>query len=449
MVKIEFPKEFLWGTATASYQIEGSPLANGAGPSIWHRFSHTPGNIANGDTGDVACDHYNRYKEDVEIMKRLGLKAYRLSIAWPRIFPEGKGRVNVKGLDFYKKLIDEILNADIIPFVTLYHWDLPAALQDIGGWANPDIAYWFADYADYLFQELGDKVKHWITLNEPWVTAVIGHVLGVHAPGMRDLYAGFRVVHNQLRAHSEAVRAFRAEGKEGKIGITLSNRSQEPASDNPEDIEAANIAHEYVNYPLFLNPIYKGIYPSHLLKVAEEFFPEGYEKDLSNIKEPIDFVGINYYSGNPVKYDPASPFGVKTEKFGLPVTEMGWEIYPKGLYIILKGVQDIYNPDEVFITENGAAFDDIVEDGRVHDKNRIDYLREHFKMAYKAMKEGVRLKGYFVWSLLDNFEWEYGYSKRFGIVYVDYNTQKRIVKDSAYWYKDVISCSCMEEINED
>ncbi len=445
MIKIKFPKDFLWGTATASYQIEGSPLGDGGAPSIWHRFSHTPGNVTNGDTGDVACDHYHRYKEDIKIMKELGLKAYRFSVAWPRVFPDGKGRINTRGLDFYKKIVDELLANDIVPFITLYHWDLPASLQDVGGWTNPDIARWFSDYADYLFQELEDRVKHWITLNEPWVTATIGHVWGTHAPGMRDMYAGMRVVHNQLRAHSEAVRAFREENISGKIGITLSNHSQEPASDTPEDVEAAKIAHEYVNYPLFLNPIYKGTYPEHFFKVAKEFFPKGFEKDLSDIKEPIDFVGINYYSGGLVKADPASPFGIKTEKMGLPVTDMGWEIYPRGLYIILKGLQETYDPIEVYITENGAAFKDKVENGRIHDKNRIDYLREHFKMAHKAMENGVKLKGYFVWSLLDNFEWAHGYSKRFGIVYVDYSTQKRILKDSAYWYKDVISSSSLED----
>lgn len=444
MAKFQFPEDFLWGTATASYQIEGSPLADGTGPSIWHRFSHTPGNVANGDTGDIACDHYNRYREDVKIMKKLNIKAYRFSVAWARIFPEGKGKINIRGLDFYKRLVDELLEAGIVPFVTLYHWDLPGALQDLGGWANSDIAYWFSDYADYLFQELGDVVKYWITLNEPWVMGVMGYVWGVHAPGMKDIYTGFRVIHNELRAHSEAVRAFRAEGIDGKIGITLSNHSQEPVSDREEDIKAAKIAHEYVNYPLFLDPIYNGTYPEHLLMVGEEFFPQGYERDLLHIKEPIDFVGINYYSGSLVKYDPDSLFGIKQVDFGLPKTEMGWEIYPKGLYIILKGVQDTYNPKEIFITENGAAFNDIVENGMVHDENRIDYLREHFKMAYKAMSDGVRLKGYFVWSLLDNFEWAYGYSKRFGIVYVDYNTQKRIIKDSGHWYKNVILNSYVE-----
>ena len=444
MAKFQFPEDFLWGTATASYQIEGSPLADGTGPSIWHRFSHTPGTVANGDTGDIACDHYNRYREDVKIMKKLNIKAYRFSVAWARIFPEGKGKINTRGLDFYKRLVDELLEAGIVPFVTLYHWDLPGALQDLGGWANSDIAYWFSDYADYLFQELGDVVKYWITLNEPWVMGVMGYVWGVHAPGMKDIYTGFRVIHNELRAHSEAVRAFRAEGIDGKIGITLSNHSQEPVSDREEDIKAAKIAHEYVNYPLFLDPIYNGTYPEHLLMVGEEFFPKGYERDLLHIKEPIDFVGINYYSGSLVKYDPDSLFGIKQVDFGLPKTEMGWEIYPKGLYIILKGVQDTYNPKEIFITENGAAFNDIVENGMVHDENRIDYLREHFKMAHKAMSDGVRLKGYFVWSLLDNFEWAYGYSKRFGIVYVDYNTQKRIIKDSGHWYKNVILNSYVE-----
>lgn len=444
MDKIEFPKDFLWGTATASYQIEGSPLADGAGPSIWHRFSHTPGTTHEGDTGDVACDHYHRYKEDVAMMKEIGIKAYRFSIAWPRIFPKGKGRLNVKGMDFYDRLVDRLLDANITPFITLYHWDLPAALQDEGGWMNRDIADWFADYADYVFQKLGDRVKHWITLNEPWVTAFVGHLFGTHAPGMKDVYAAFEVVHNQLRAHSKAVDAFRDESLEGKIGITLSNHSQSPVSRNEADVMAAQIAHELMNYPLFLNPIFKGEYPQHLITVSKNYLPVGYKRDMDEIKKPIDFVGINYYSGGLVKSDSKAPFGIKMLERGLEKTDMGWEIYPQGLYEILTGVQNTYNPKEVFITENGAAFKDSVVVGEVHDQKRIEYLKAHFKQAHRALTDGVKLKGYFVWSLMDNYEWAEGYSKRFGIVYIDYKTQKRIVKDSAKWYSNVILKNAME-----
>ena len=444
MAEKTFPKDFIWGSATASYQVEGSPLADGAGPSIWHRFSHTPGTTHDGETGDIACDHYNRYKEDIKLMKSLGLKAYRFSISWSRIFPNGKGKINEKGVDFYNRVIDELLKADIIPFVTIYHWDLPAALQDIGGWTNRDIAGWFGDYADYLFQRFGDRVNHWITLNEPWVMAFVGHMYGTHAPGMRDIYAAFTVAHNELRAHSKAVDAFRSEGIKGKIGITLSNGSHDPASDSLEDTMAAEMTHEFSNYPLFLNPIFRGKYPEHIESFAKEFLPKEYEKDMEEIKRPIDFVGINYYSGDLVKADPNAPMGVKITERGLPKTEMGWEIYPEGFYKILKGAQDTYNPKEIYVTENGAAFDDKVEGDSVHDEKRIEYLKAHISQAHKAIEDGVKLKGYFVWSLMDNFEWAEGYSKRFGICYVDYKTQKRIIKDSAKWYSNVISKNAIE-----
>ncbi len=439
MEKMAFPQGFKWGVATAAYQVEGFPLSDGAGPSIWHRFSHTFGTTRNGDTGDVACDHYHKYKEDVSIMRKLGIKAYRFSIAWPRIFPNGKGKLNLKGMDFYDRLVDELMTSNIEPFVTLYHWDLPAHLQDEGGWTNEDVANWFADYADFVFQKLGDRVKHWITLNEPWVTAFIGHMFGIHAPGMKDTYAALKVVHNQLRAHSKAVKAFRDENLSGKIGITLSNHSQTPASQNENDVMAAEVAHEWTNYPLFLNPIFKGEYPEHFYNAAREYFPRGYEKDMDDINVPIDFVGINYYSGNLVKADERAVFGVKNVERGVEKTDMGWEIYPQGLYEILTGVQNTYHPNEIFITENGAAFKDKLEDGKVHDEKRINYLKSHFEQAHRALENGVNLKGYFVWSLMDNFEWAEGYSKRFGIVYVDYKTQKRVIKDSGYWYSEVIS----------
>lgn len=439
MSELKFPEGFLWGTATASYQIEGSPLADGAGPSIWHTFSHTPNTVKNGDTGDIACDHYNRYKDDVALMKNLGMKGYRFSIAWPRIFPEGKGRINEKGLDFYDRLVDEILEAGITPFATVYHWDLPSALQNLGGWANRDMADWFADYSDYLFQRLGDRVKNWITLNEPWVFAFVANLFGEHAPGMKDIYTSFAMVHNSLRAHSKAVDAFRARNTGGKIGITFSNGSHTPASDSEEDVLAAKVANEFTNYPLYLNPICFGKYPEHLLPHIEEYLPEGYGKDMADIQRPIDFVGINYYTGDLVKADEKEPFGIKSFGRGLPVTEMDWEIHPEGLHDVLTGLHNMYHPKEVYITENGAAFDDVVENGEVHDSGRLEYLKAHFASAHRAISDGVNLKGYFVWSLMDNFEWAQGYTKRFGIVHVDYETQKRTPKDSAKWFSKVIA----------
>ncbi|ABQ46970.1 beta-galactosidase [Thermotoga petrophila RKU-10] len=442
----KFPEGFLWGVATASYQIEGSPLADGAGMSIWHTFSHTPGNVKNGDTGDVACDHYNRWKEDIEIIEKLGVKAYRFSISWPRILPEGTGRVNQKGLDFYNRIIDTLLEKGITPFVTIYHWDLPFALQLKGGWANREIADWFAEYSRVLFENFGDRVKNWITLNEPWVVAIVGHLYGVHAPGMRDIYVAFRAVHNLLRAHAKAVKVFRETVKDGKIGIVFNNGYFEPASEKEEDIRAARFMHQFNNYPLFLNPIYRGDYPELVLEFAREYLPENYKDDMSEIQEKIDFVGLNYYSGHLVKFDPDAPAKVSFVERDLPKTAMGWEIVPEGIYWILKKVKEEYNPPEVYITENGAAFDDVVsEDGRVHDQNRIDYLKAHIGQAWKAIQEGVPLKGYFVWSLLDNFEWAEGYSKRFGIVYVDYSTQKRIIKDSGYWYSNVVKSNSLED----
>ena len=440
----KFPHDFLWGVATASYQIEGSPLSDDAGMSIWHTFSHTPGNIKNGDTGDIACDHYNRYEEDVKLMKDLGVKAYRFSISWPRILPNGFGKINQKGLDFYNKLIDKLLDEGIVPFITMYHWDLPFELQLKGGWANREIVDWFAEYSEILFKNFGDRVKHWITLNEPWVVAFVGHLFGIHAPGIKDIYITFHVVHNLLRAHAKAVKIFRDFVSDGKIGITLNNTAVTPATNDEKDKFVAETMHQINNYPLFLNPIFKGNYPEKVLELALQFLPKGFEKDLSEIQSPIDFVGINYYSGSAVKYDPGSFMGIKIVQRNLPKTEMGWEIEPEGFYRILKGVQDEYNPKEIYVTENGAAFKDTVEDGEIHDNDRIDYLAKHFEQALKAISDGVNLRGYFVWSLMDNFEWAEGYSKRFGIIYVDYSTQKRIMKDSAKWYKKVIQNNGLE-----
>lgn len=438
-MSLKFPSNFLWGAATASYQIEGYSLTDGGGVSIWHTFSHTPGNIINGDTGDIACDHYHKFSEDINLMKFLGLKAYRFSIAWPRIFPYGTGKVNMKGIDFYDKLVDELLSANIIPFVTLYHWDLPQSLQDRGGWANKEIVNWYADYADFIFQKLGDRVEYWITLNEPWVSSFFGNLYGTDAPGMRNIYTAFTTFHNQLRAHSKVVEIFRQEKMKGKIGVSLSNNFYIAVTSDEKDKIATQHMHEFTNYPLFLDPIFFGRYPKGLQSIIDKYLPHYYEKDLDEIRSDIDFVGINYYRGHSVKYNKDKFLNAELIKIGLKETGMGWEIYPKGLYEILKGIQKNYNPKEFYVTENGAAFDDNLINNSVHDQERIEYIREHLVQVNNAIMNGINVNGYFVWSLMDNFEWAYGYSKRFGIVYVDYKTQNRIVKDSGIYYSNIIN----------
>lgn len=448
-----FPDGFLWGAATASYQIEGSPLADGAGPSIWHRFAHTPGTIRAGETGDVACDHYRRWREDVGLMRELGLKAYRFSMAWPRVLPDGRGKVNEPGLSFYDRLVDALLDAGIVPFVTLYHWDLPGALQDEGGWANRDVVGWFADYADLVFGRLGDRVRHFITLNEPLVVADAGHIAGVHAPGMRDLCAGMRAVHHLLLAHARAVQAFRASrAGDGEIGITLNLWPSHPASASPEDGAAAERSSAY-NNRLFLDPIFRGCYPEvivpRLLEAlgSAEAWPGMQPGDLRQIQKPVDFLGINYYSRSVVQAAPGEGLlDSRPVRQAAPHTEMDWEVYPEGLYEILAWIRRTYGDTPVYVTESGAAYPDVVEpgSGMVNDDDRLAYLRDHFIQAHRAIQDGVDLRGYFVWSLLDNFEWAHGYSKRFGIVHVDFGTQRRTIKKSGRWYREVIERNGLE-----
>lgn len=446
MALVEFPEDFLWGAATAAYQIEGAAGEDGKGESIWDRFSHTPGKIANGDTGDIACDHYHRYKQDVKAMAELGLRTYRFSIAWTRIFPRGSGQVNQAGVDFYKRLIDALLEADIQPAVTLYHWDLPQALQDKGGWAKRDIANYFQDYAGFLFETFGDVVCLWITLNEPWVVAFLGHAMGEHAPGLKDYPTAIRVSHNLLRAHGKAVEAYRqVRGKRGNIGITLNLTVVHPATDSDSDQRAACRFDGFMNR-WFLDPVFKGEYPADMLELYGKMSPTIEAGDLDEIAQPVDFLGINYYTRQVVRHsDENPPLAVEPVEPKSRITEMGWEIYPEGLYELLTRLRNDYGDLTMYITENGAAFADKVKEGRVEDKQRIDYLRRHFLQAYRAIEEGVRLKGYYVWSLMDNFEWAYGYSKRFGLLYVDYETQERIWKDSAYWYQKVIAANGVEE----
>ncbi len=445
MSVLRFPEGFLWGAATASYQIEGSPLADGAGASIWHRFSHTPGTTHNGDTGDVACDHYRRWREDVSLMRELGLKSYRFSISWGRVLPEGKGAINPAGLDFYERLVDALLEANIQPMVTLYHWDLPGALQDLGGWANREIVNWFGDYAQVVASRLGDRVRLWATLNEPWVFTFIGYVFGQHAPGMKDLWAGLRAMHHCLLAHGEAVARLRTVlPSEAQVGIVLNLAPQHPASSSDEDKAAAERVHA-VNNAMFLEPVVKGRYPELAQRLLAFAWPPVHSGDMERIAQPIDFVGVNYYSRGLIKHADGGYLQAQSVgNEGAQYTEMGWEVYPEGLYETLRWVHSEAPRVSLYVTENGAAFRDEVQDGRVHDAERLEYLRRHFAQAHRALGEGVPLKGYYVWSLMDNFEWAYGYSKRFGIVYVDYQSQERIWKDSARWYQQVIAQNGVE-----
>lgn len=435
-----FPDGFLWGAATSAYQVEGSPLADGAGPSIWQRFTHSPGLVQDGDTGDVACDHYRLYKEDVALMRELGLNAYRFSISWSRVLPEGKGRVNPGGLDFYRRLVDALLENGIRPLITLYHWDLPAALDDRGGWLNPDIPNWFAEYARILFGALDDRVEMWATLNEPWVVTDGGYLHGALAPGHRNTFEAPIASHHLLLAHAAAVEAYRAEGKH-RIGLVVNLEPKYPASDRPEDLAATARGDAYMNRQ-YLDPVFLGSYPEEMREIFGEAWPVFPVEDFERIRQPIDFLGINYYTRSVTKDDPkALPVRAGREiQRSHAYTETSWEVFPQGLTDTLLWVKERYGGLPLYITENGAAFyDPPVALADPHpDPFRVDYLREHLKAAHRAMEQGVDLRGYFAWSLLDNFEWSLGYSKRFGIVHVDFATQKRTLKASARFYSEVI-----------
>lgn len=441
MRKLTFPEGFIWGTATAAYQIEGAYNEDDKGESIWDRFSHIRGNILNGHNGDIACDHYHKYEGDIKLLKELGIKNYRLSIAWTRIFPDGKGEPNPKGIEFYKKLINFLIQNDIKPAVTIYHWDLPQKLQDIGGWANPEVVDCFEKYSRFLFSELGDLVDVWITHNEPWVAAFVGNAYGGHAPGLKDFKTALLVAHNLMLSHGRAVKAYREMGLKGKIGITLNLSDAHAATEKGEDILAANINNGYCNR-WFLDPVLKGKYPEDMMELFRKanLMQEFPMEDLKIINEPIDFLGINYYSGNVVKYDEKEfPFPLSKVETKYDKTDFGWDITPEGLYETLIGLHKDYNGVHIVITENGAAFQDMINrEGKVEDDHRLDFLYKHLEAAHRAIENGVNLDGYFVWSFMDNFEWSAGYTKRFGIVYVDYDTQRRVVKKSGKWYSDVI-----------
>ncbi|MGH7563254.1 MAG: GH1 family beta-glucosidase [Gemmatimonadota bacterium] len=437
---IRFPEGFLWGAATSAYQIEGSPLADGSGPSIWHRFSHTPGLVANGDTGDVACDHYRRWRDDVALMRELGLNAYRFSIAWGRILPEGTGRVNSAGVDFYSRLVDALLEAGIRPSATLYHWDLPAALDDRGGWLNRDIAGWFAEYAAAVFRALDDRVELWATLNEPWVVVDGGYLHGKLAPGHHSLFEAPRAAHHLLLAHGAAVEAYRAEGRH-QIGIVVNLEPKHAASDDEGDRAARDRADAYMNH-WYLDPVLLGRYPDAMPELFGPGWPDFPADDLQRIKQPLDFVGVNYYTRSivcdaPVALPPQAGRVIVPDRTH---TMTGWEMYPEGLTETLVAVRDRYGDIPLYVTENGAAFYDppVLDGDRLSDPLRVAYLRDHLLAARRAIEAGVDLRGYFAWSLLDNFEWAHGFSMRFGLVHVDYGTQKRTPKESARFYSEVI-----------
>jgi beta-glucosidase len=438
---IEFPERFLWGAATSAYQVEGSSLADGAGPSIWQRFCHTPNLVVDGDNGDVACDHYRRYLDDVKLMRDLGLSAYRFSISWSRILPSGRGPVNLRGLDFYERLVDALLENGIEPMATLFHWDLPAALDDRGGWLNPDIAQWFADYAAVLFTKLDDRIKLWATLNEPWVVTDGGYLHGLLAPGHRNRFEAPIATHHLLRAHGAAVAAYRAHGRHD-IGIVVNIEPKYAASADPADRAATERADAYMNRQC-LDAVLLGRYPDAVGEIFGEAWHAWPPEDLKSISQPIDFVGINYYTRSVTRFDaskwPVHAVAVRQKQ--ATYTETGWEVFPQGLVDTLLTVKERYGNPRVYVTENGAAFFDppVATNGQVADPLRVDYLRQHVGAVHEALAAGVNVQGYFAWSLLDNFEWSLGFSKRFGIVHVNFANQQRTQKDSARYYAKIIA----------
>jgi beta-glucosidase len=433
-----FPDGFAWGAATAAYQVEGAPREDGKGESIWDRYSHTPGAIEDGSTGDIACDHYHRWQEDLDLMASLNLNAYRFSIAWSRVLPEGHGAINQAGLDFYERLVEGLLARGITPYVTLYHWDLPQALQDAGGWENRDTAYWFGDFAEACAQRLADRVGHWITLNEPQVVVYGGYVNGDKAPGKRDRSLIVPVAHHLLLAHGIAVQVLRVETVPGtQIGLTVNQSYLEPATDREDDAAATRLL-DGKWHRWFLDPIFNGTYPedaAEALGMPESLVRMG---ELETINNPIDFVGVNYYTRNRVRAGSGGPTDPQVVPPSGRLTTMGNESFPQGLANVLRRLHEDYQPLRIYITENGAAYPDTVDErGAVQDAERLLYLREHLLAARGAIAEGVPLEGYFAWSLMDNFEWSRGYTQRFGVVYTDYPTQRRIIKASGTWLAQV------------
>jgi beta-glucosidase len=432
--------DFRWGAATAAYQIEGAVAEDGRSPSIWDTFCRIPGAIDNGDTGDIACDHYHRWPEDIGLMRRLGLDSYRFSIAWPRVLPDGTGRVNAPGIDFYDRLVDNLLDAGVTPFPTLYHWDLPQVLQDRGGWPARATAYAFAEFASVVGERLGDRVTDWFTINEPLCSAWIGHLEGTMAPGIKDLSLAIPASHHLLLGHGLATAALRAAAPGPvRIGAVLNLSPCDPASDTDADVAAAVRADGHTNR-WWLDPLYGRGYPADMIEVYG-IEPPVRDGDLETIAAPMDHFGLNYYFRQVVTDDPTGdrPFVRMVSVPDWTLTAMGWEVYADGLEQLLVRLSDEYGVRRIYVTENGSAWPDEIEpDGNVEDKDRIAYLEQHLEACLRAVRHGAPVAGYFAWSLIDNFEWAYGYAKRFGLVHVDYETQRRTIKASGYRYADII-----------
>jgi beta-glucosidase len=432
----QFPKNFVWGAATSSYQIEGSTQIDGRGQSIWDKFAATPGKTHNGENGDPGCDHYNRWESDLDLMKDMGLEAYRFSVAWPRVIPNGRGQVNEKGMAFYERLVDGLLERGITPWLTMYHWDLPQALEDKGGWPNRDTVHAFEEYAQVLSHRLGDRVKHWITHNEPWCTAVLGYGLGIFAPGLKDKKLELQTAHHLLLSHGLSVPIIRENSKDAQVGLAPNLWPIMAASDSSEDELAALRMDGFANR-WYLDPIYGRGYPQDMLEVYAQVLPKILDGDLEKIAVPTDFLGVNYYIRHVVKHS-SNETGLEMVQTNLERTDMGWEIYPDGLRELMVRLKNDYPVKSLIITESGACFDDTLVEGEINDEGRRKYLERHLESAHAAVQEGAPLDGYFAWSLLDNYEWAEGYARRFGLVHVDFETQERTLKKSGLYYRNFL-----------
>ena len=430
--------EFLWGVATSSYQIEGAANEDGRGQSIWDTFCKVPGKVANFDNGDIACDHYHRFKEDLDLMKWMGVKAYRFSVAWPRVIPDGVGKINEMGLDFYDRLIDSLLEREIAPWLTMYHWDLPEALQLRGGWNNREILEWFGAYAEVLTSRFGDRVKNWMTLNEPLCSAWLGHLYGDMAPGIKDLQTALNVSHNLLMSHGLACQVIRSNVSEANVGIVINVTPAVPATDSQEDSNAAQLADGFDNR-WFLDPVFGRTYPADVID-ALGASPEIHSGDMKLIAQDLDFLGVNFYFRQTVAADQNSKsLPIRSvNRENVKRTAMNWEVHPQAFEEILLRISKEYSPKAIYITENGSAWNDEVINDEIFDDERIDYLARHLDAMKSARSQGAPILGYFAWSFLDNFEWAYGYEKRFGLIYVDYKTQKRTPKKSAFYYRQLL-----------
>lgn len=430
----QFPADFIWGVATSSFQIEGAAKKDGKGPSIWDTFCETPGNITDGTNGLIACEHYDRYQQDIDLIASLGVNAYRFSISWPRVQPLGSGAFNEAGLAFYERLVDGLLAKGITPFVTLNHWDIPQALQDLGGWENRDTVHRFVDYALAIFARLGNKVGAYTTHNEPWVIAILGNESGIFAPGIKSRATAMQVSHHLLLSHGMALQALRDKGCTKPLGIVLNLSPTVPATDSAQDLAKVRLEDGRL-LRWYMDPLFKKSYPQDVLDALGEDAPHILPGDLDTIATPMDYLGVNYYTRSVVSADGSwSP-----KKSGLPLNDMDWEIYPEGLTQLLVRMKRDYAIPPVYITENGGAFPDPLTTTGVHDHDRVQYIDQHIAALADAMEQGVTVHGYMVWSLLDNFEWSSGYAKRFGIIHVDYDTQRRTYKDSAHWYRHFLA----------